>query len=221
MRQPDKNAGSDTRRRLLEAACEAFAGKGYRDTTVADICKRAHANIAAVNYYFGSKESLYVEAWRHAFNRSIQAYPPDGGVCEDAPPTEQLRARVLALLRRMADKKSGEFSIVRMELANPTGLLHKAMHKAIQPFREGMSGAIRMLLGPEASEKQEHFCLASVFSQCMHVMFRARLMPRGERDLLGPKRLEEFADHIVKFSLAGIHAVREDAVPPGDGSQGK
>ena len=38
-----------TRRRLLEAAGEVFAEHGFRAATVQEICRRADANIAAVN----------------------------------------------------------------------------------------------------------------------------------------------------------------------------
>jgi AcrR family transcriptional regulator len=51
-----------TRDRIVEAAGEMFAEKGFDATTVRDICQRAEANIAAVNYYFGDKQRLYVEA---------------------------------------------------------------------------------------------------------------------------------------------------------------
>jgi AcrR family transcriptional regulator len=56
-----------TRERVLEAACQIFADKGFHNTTVADICEKAEANIAAVNYHFGDKESLYDAVWHHAF----------------------------------------------------------------------------------------------------------------------------------------------------------
>ncbi|MGQ9671001.1 MAG: TetR family transcriptional regulator, partial [Desulfosoma sp.] len=52
--------GLATRARLLDAACDVFAEKGYRGARLADICRRAGANIAAVNYHFGDKASLYV-----------------------------------------------------------------------------------------------------------------------------------------------------------------
>jgi hypothetical protein len=52
-----------TRERLLAGACEIFTKKGYRDATIADICERAGANVAAVNYHFGDKETLYIEEW--------------------------------------------------------------------------------------------------------------------------------------------------------------
>ena len=43
-------AGHDeTRRQLLEAAGVVFAERGFRDATVREICRRAGANIAAVN----------------------------------------------------------------------------------------------------------------------------------------------------------------------------
>jgi len=72
-RRPRKDA-QETRQRLLEAAAEVFAQKGFWEATHAEICAKARANTAAVNYHFGSKENLYVEAWKHAFERSLQAY---------------------------------------------------------------------------------------------------------------------------------------------------
>ena len=51
-----------TRGKLLAAAGEIFAEKGFRETTIAEICLKAGTNVAAVNYHFGSKEALYSEA---------------------------------------------------------------------------------------------------------------------------------------------------------------
>ena len=47
-----------TRERLLSAAGDVFVEKGFRDATVAEICARAGANIAAVNYYFVDPENV-------------------------------------------------------------------------------------------------------------------------------------------------------------------
>ena len=206
-----ENTGS-TRQRLLESACEVFAEKGYRDATIAEICNRAGANIAAVNYHFRDKDTLYVEAWRRAFHRSLEAHPPDGGVSEDASPQRRLHARILAFLERITDAKSGEFDILRTEFANPTGLLQKGVRPAIQPLREKSGAIIRELLGPGVSDTQVAFCLHSVFSQCLLVMFKGRLMKGlDEFELLTPESLGKFADHVVKFSLAGIRASRKEA----------
>ena len=44
--------------RILEAAERLFALKGFKDTTIAQLACEAKVNLAAVNYYFGSKRSL-------------------------------------------------------------------------------------------------------------------------------------------------------------------
>ncbi len=69
--KPEKKQNNITRVKLLQSACKVFAEKSYRDATVAEICRYAGANVAAVNYYFSSKKALYAEAWRLAFNRSL------------------------------------------------------------------------------------------------------------------------------------------------------
>ena len=59
-----RKGGVATRKKLLAAAGRVFAEKGYRDATIAEICRLAGTNIAAVNYHFSDKETLYREASR-------------------------------------------------------------------------------------------------------------------------------------------------------------
>lgn len=213
MKIPRKDAGK-TRKRLLAAASEVFADKGYRDATIAEICERARANVAAVNYHYGDKESLYIEAWRHSFFESVKAHPPDGGVSDDAPPEDRLRGRLVALLHRIADESNKEFFIVHKELTNPTGLLEEVMREELQPLQEKMEILIRELLGPHASDRQVQFCVISIISQCITPML-VRRTQKGKRDSKGgPPRIDDieaYANHVVKFSLAGIRAIREEA----------
>ncbi len=55
-----------TRDKLIEAAGHVFAERGYRAATIREICRRAGANVAAVNYTFGDKMGLYTEVLRHS-----------------------------------------------------------------------------------------------------------------------------------------------------------
>jgi AcrR family transcriptional regulator len=200
-----------TQERLLAAAGEAFAEKGYREATVSEICGRAKSNVAAVNYHFGDKETLYIKAWRHAFYESLKVHPPDGGVSADAPPEERLRGRVKALLRRVTGAKNYEFLIVLRELASPTGLLDEVTRKDLRPLREKMEGLIRELLGPHASETQVRFCATGIVSQCVIPMLMRRMDQGGREggsDYPGIDDIESYADHVVEFSLAGIRSVR-------------
>jgi len=216
VRRP-RSDGAETRQRLLQAAAEVFATRGFRAARVAGICRRAGANPAAINYYFGSKRGLYVEAWRHAFAQSIGKHPPDGGVPAGAPPEERLRGRVLSLMHRILDPDSHELDIVHKELASPTGLLHGPMRQALEPIREGLTGIVRELLDPGATELQVRLCRMSVISQCFGPLLRERR--RRESRGAGqaacaaglPATVDDLADHVVRFSLAGIGETRRCA----------
>jgi AcrR family transcriptional regulator len=209
-----RKGAAKTQKSLLAAASVVFAEKGYRDATIAEICERARANVAAVNYHFGDKETLYKEAWRHSFSESVKAHPPDGGVSDSAPPQERLRGSVAALLYRIADENNKEFLFVQKELANPTGLLEEVMQEEIRPLHEKMESMARELLGPRSSDMQVRFCMISIISQCINPMvaIKGRKEKREGKD--GPLEIDDieaYSNHVVKFSLAGICVIRDEA----------
>ncbi|MEU6173079.1 TetR family transcriptional regulator [Streptantibioticus parmotrematis] len=66
-----------TRARLLAAAADLFAERGYEAATVRDIAERAGVNQALVYRYFGSKKGLLVEAMARGGHEQVRATPPD------------------------------------------------------------------------------------------------------------------------------------------------
>jgi TetR/AcrR family transcriptional regulator, regulator of cefoperazone and chloramphenicol sensitivity len=213
MRQ--RKDGVETRRRILDSAVVEFGRKGFRDATIEDICKRAETNIASVNYHFGDKETLYVEAWRQAFQHYLERHSPDGGVFSDAPAEERFHGRVLALMKRIADSESYEFEIVNKELANPTGLLAEVLKKSIEPLRHGFAAIIRELLGEKATDQEVQLCQMSGRTQCMNPRmreWRRKAIHLGSGDHSSARidvDVEVLAKHITDFSLAGIREVRQ------------
>src|SRR5438034_680479 len=85
--RPPSGRSRDTRQRLLEAAGEVFAERGFRDATTQEICRRADANIAAVHYHFGDKEELYRTVIQYAEERAAESAPAD--VAPGAPRSEE------------------------------------------------------------------------------------------------------------------------------------
>jgi AcrR family transcriptional regulator len=206
--------GIETRGRILTAACEIFAEKGYHDGKVEEICKRAGTNIAAINYYFGSKDELYIKAWRHAFDKSLEAYPPEGGVSPDAPAEERLRGTIRSLVGRAVNPgrigDAGKFLL--REMVTPTGVIEQVKHDAIRPMHERMSQVMSELLGPHANPEQILLSTMSVVHQCMAIgirLFMGRIPPFVKLDMPAETLEEKLADHITRFSLAGIKATRE------------
>ncbi len=209
-----RSDGQETRQRLLIAASEIFSKKGFWETTNADICEKARANTAAVNYHFGSKENLYIQAWKYSFDKSIIAHPPDGGVNANAPAEEKLQGSILALMSRIADPQSHDFEIVHKEMANPTGLLTEIIEKSITPLDNDFQAIIRELLGNKASEQEVAFCYMSVKGQCFGPMLhlrRSRSTPAIPRpkDLALTCDIKKLAEHITQFSLIAIDGIRK------------
>ncbi len=215
MKRKQRKDAQETRQRLLAAAAEVFAERGFWEATHAEICEKAGANTAAVNYHFNSKENLYVEAWRNAFEQSMQAHPPDGGVPKDAPAEERLHGQILALMRRMGDPTNFEVEIVHREMANPTGLLVEVMHRAVEPMRQSLRAIVAELLGDGVCEQSVTFCEMSLMGQCFGPIFHMRRVRQCGKEP-GPGGppvnfdIEELADHVTRFTLAGIRGIREE-----------
>jgi TetR/AcrR family transcriptional regulator, regulator of cefoperazone and chloramphenicol sensitivity len=205
-----KRSGT-TKEKLLVAASDIFLEKGFRDATVAEICSRASANISAVNYYFGSKEALYQESWRHSFTESIKTHPQDGGVSANAPAADRLRGHVKALVERIADENNRDFFISQMEIVNPTGLLEEVMMSEVNPLRENTLAVVRELLGPKATNQQVSFCETCIISMCIHPLLlqRARQRAKGDDTLVIIENLDAFTTHVMDFALAGIAVIRK------------
>ena len=209
-----------TRHLLLTAGYRVFCEKGFRDATIAEICAVAGTNVASVNYHFGSKETLYKESWLNIFHESIKKYPIDGGVAKNARPEDRLRGYIRSLIQRIITEPS-DLSILKKEMANPTGLLSEVMTEKIrEQFEEGKS-IIKDLLGKNASEKHVLFSHVSILGQCFHLGASRKSDPK---EIKAPGTIDDvdaYCDHVVKFSLAGIHALTKEITISGNNEENK
>src|SRR3989442_1297469 len=58
MRKP--KAPEENRARMVAAAIDEFAARGFKGASMDAIAARTHTTRALINYYFGSKEKLYI-----------------------------------------------------------------------------------------------------------------------------------------------------------------
>ena len=207
---PSRRRGQDTKERILEEACRIFADKGYRTATHAEICSSAGTNVASINYYFGTKENLYREVFEHLKQRENRLYPLDGGLLETAPAEERLRAYILGHLRRMFDPENlGGLHKIRMaEMFDPTGVLEKPARRQLAEDREKIQRLLAELLGPDVSQTDLEWCEMSIIGQCFIAM--PAHGDKGPRKIFGLDKnvLDRLGEHIFRFSLAGIEAIR-------------
>lgn len=210
----DPSASSDeaTRHQLLAAAAEVFATLGFRDATVREICRRAGANIAAVNYHFGDKQKLYAAVMLHAQQQALEKHPLLPGVGPDAPPEKKLHAFVLSLLLRIFDKGPTAWhgKLMAREMIEPTTALDALVKERIRPMANQLQKIIAEIINCQLNDECLRLCIFSVVSQCLFYNHCQpvilRLFPKQTFE---PAEIARLAEHITRFSLAAMKHLSE------------
>lgn len=202
-----------TKARLIEAAGEVFARRGFRSATVREICRRAGAPLGAMNYHFRDKQGLYTAVLEHSHQSALSKYPPDLGLGERATPEEKLRAFIHAFLLRISDTgvPGWHMKLMAQEISDPTDSLGQVVASTIRPLYRRLAGILHELPGkPEGAGEgdREFLCAMSIVGQCLHHFTGRRVIAALRPDGFDPSDLERLADHITRFSLEGIRYSR-------------
>ena len=110
----------DTRSRILDAAEKLLVQHGLDATTLRMITAEAQANLAAVNYHFGSKEALIEAVFRRRLTwlneQRIAALDAFEAEADGAPlkPRQIVEAFFGVAIRMAADKSGGGQSFMRL-----------------------------------------------------------------------------------------------------------
>ncbi|MBS0264435.1 MAG: CerR family C-terminal domain-containing protein [Planctomycetes bacterium] len=195
----------DTRQRLISTAGEIFAEHGFKAATVRDICAKAGANVAAINYHFGDKLGLYIEAVQAAHcggqDLLLQAWP------ESMPATEKLRLFIRKMLEHFLDdtQPSWKTRLMLRELADPTEACAKLVENYIRPMAEVLHAIGLELVTDQVSEEQRWLIGFSIVGQCLFYKVHrpvANLLLGAERQSI--LNIDVLAEHISQFSLAAL-----------------
>lgn len=95
---PPRQSHRDTRKHLLQASESLFIERGYEAMSLRQITTRARANLAAVNYHFGSKEALVQELLSQRLDRLNRERLALLSACEQQSPEGMDVAAILAVL---------------------------------------------------------------------------------------------------------------------------
>ncbi len=196
-----------TRQRLLEVAAEEFAEHGFHNTRVRDICARADANVAAVNYHFRDKMGLYEEALRYAFLAMTRGAPAGQGPGDVPPAPVRLRAFVTDLVSQfLSEGRTAMYAkLVTREMVDATASVSRVIEEGIRPQVEFLLATVGELLGPGADDQVVRRCASSIIGQCLfYHTARPAVLQLPLEEKLDPDAVEPIASHIAAFSLAAI-----------------
>jgi AcrR family transcriptional regulator len=201
----------DTKAKLIEAAGQVFAERGFRAATVREICSCAGTPLGSMNYHFRDKLGLYTAVLEHAYRSANKKYPPDMGLGDGATPEEKLRAYVRSFLLGTLDESvpAWHMKLILQEVSDPAGALDHLVQNFIQPDQQYLAGILRDVLEEDDAAGGEEsdlifLCRLSVVGQCLCYFTGRHIVKDIHPRSFDPADIERIADHITQFSLAGI-----------------
>jgi AcrR family transcriptional regulator len=209
MPELDTATSLETRRRLLDSAAEIFAEKGFAHATVREICRQAHANIAAVNYHFGDKQKLYAAVFHDSHRQSHEGFDPSAFA--SLPPETRLREFIRQFMKHLLDpsRPSCHGRLIAREMTEPTGMLEAFVETEVRPRVVLLQQIVRDLAG-ELPPRVIAKCSLSVVGQMLHYHSSRPVIKRISPIYADLERhTEELVDHITRFSLSGIRAIAD------------
>ncbi len=191
--------------KILIEACKLFAEKGYKKTTIAEICKAAKVNIASVNYYFNSKKNIYREVFKYAYSIAEQKAPIISIPTQKISSEEKLFLFIKTLIRR--NYSDGEEKYLQMlflhESSEPTDICRNFLNNIRAKYRQVLYDILIEIVDEKDDEKFPLIAY-SIISQCLFLRFnpiaKASIFKKYKKE----KLIELLSNHIYKFSINAI-----------------
>jgi AcrR family transcriptional regulator len=217
-----------TRERLLAAASDLVAERGFHRTTMRDIAARAGVNLASGHYHYGSKKDLYLAVLRAQF-ADVRSKLAARGASLDPTGLDRLsrreleallEARIATMLDILIGPPPGRHgTLMQREMTDPSEALPVIVEEFILPMKHEMEEIVSRCV-PDLDHQQVERCGLSIVGQATFYRFATPAMLR----ILGrPSYPAGFARivarHIAGFSLGGMERLTaryERGVEPTD-----
>lgn len=198
-----------TRDKLIEAAGHVFAERGYRAATIREICRRAGANVASVNYTFGDKMGLYTEVLRHsvrAAKTAAMSAALDANLSAEDTIRGVIRARLMSLCQET--RPDWHLRLVIHEFSQPTPAMARVVDEGMRPIYDRMRKAVGEVIGLPPDHETTRLSVNSIVGQILFYTFSWPVLSHLQPELkLTPDQLDRIADHIAEFSMAYLKKV--------------
>jgi AcrR family transcriptional regulator len=160
----------DKKEHIMEVAITLFAEKGYEGTSIRDLAHEADVNIAMINYYFGSKENLFVElfASKARFMRDkIDAVQNDASLSE----IEKINLIIDGYVTRFLSQPAFHRVLQQELLVTNRELLHKNVTELITKNTEDIVAIIEKGIRKKVFKKVDpQLVFASIVGTINQVM---------------------------------------------------
>lgn len=160
-----------TKEKIIGAAGELFAQKGFEGTSVRDIAAAANVNLASINYHYENKQNLYYEVFRHNWKWLASGIEDMG--CNKDQTVQELASGIFDFFIQNTPALMNCFKIALSQSA-PLPEKFPAMDEKIESFGPPGGDVIFEFVTKELGEQTPHqarlWCVASIFT---HIEYMA------------------------------------------------
>ena len=204
----------DTKERLLDAAERLFGDQGFESTSLRLITTEAGANLAAVNYHFGSKEDLIVAVMARRvepLNRERLTLLDrlEAAAGEEPPSVEEVLETFLAPPLRMK-YAAGEAGTAFMRLTGHAMFQsnERIRHQLMDQFEEVARRYVAALTraAPHAPAEETIWRLLFSVGAMVHALVISEDAKVHTWKQLDPDDVDALIDRMVRFLSAGFMA---------------
>jgi AcrR family transcriptional regulator len=200
--------------RLLAAATEEFAQRGFANARVRSIATAARVNPAATNYYFGGKKGLYRATLKHLAGRLA---PFDAEALANGCASKcNIHRSVVAMLNRFTRNPHAVplAKILAHEALTPSGHLDAILDEALAPEL----GLLRSAIGdssPEVDPGDLRSAAQTILAQCVLCLFAGSSIGNEESAFeIDAEACEILASQITQLAQGTLKRLRRT---PGGG----
>ena len=208
-------AQCDTKTRILDGAEQMFAREGFHNTSLRALTDLAEANLASVNYHFGSKEALLqvvIERRLLPLNKirqekieKILIAAQENSALPDAEAL--LRAFIEPTMEfRNSSPGSRDFiSLIGRSLSEPDETVRNCFMDLALPILQVLFEALHQAL-PQLSPAILMTRLQFIIGTMSHAMYMDNHSVFNNPELLPPLDHNTLVEQLIKYVLAGLEA---------------
>ncbi|MAB23467.1 TetR/AcrR family transcriptional regulator [Pseudomonas neustonica] len=208
-------AQSDTVKRILDAAEQLFAEKGFAETSLRLITSKAGVNLAAVNYHFGSKKSLiqavfvrFLDPFVSSLERELDEHEQRGDLRQLSLEglLEMLVDQALTVKPRSGNDLSTFMRLLGLAFSQSQGHLRKYLAevygKVFQRYMSLVGGTVPNVPAPELFWRVHFMLGTAAFTMSSMKALRAI----AEAEFAEHRAVDQVLRLMVPFLAAGMRA---------------
>ncbi|NAW52191.1 TetR family transcriptional regulator [Elizabethkingia argentiflava] len=194
---------------ILEVAESLIAEKGFKGTSVREICAQANINVAMISYYFGSKDKMMFHLYQYRVQKAKENFSNFAQTIISANPAMQMK-EILNFIIGQIIKFNYFHGFVTNECYTQTankGFLHDFYAFCVNKFEEVIQkgivvGEFRKVVEPENILST---ILGTIIFSIRNREFYQFYLPEHDEETYYQKLEEKLKNHLYNtvFSLLG------------------